>query len=100
MFKNAAQNMLSKFFPNVDELMSLQSQLQKMEFTGRSKNGLVSVVLKGTLELSDVKINEEVFSQYSFTAKDLEKSFKEAYKEAVKAIQKHMVGILRGKLGR
>ena len=87
------KGLLKKLLPQMDDLMAMQESLKRLTFTGKSANGAVKIVLKGTMELEDIKFDEQYIR--SVDAKQLAKDIKKAYKDALKQLAKHMVGVLR-----
>lgn len=77
---------LNELRKNASELKQLQSQLSKEEIIGKSKDGMVTVVLDGNQNVRRVEISERALSN----KQQLEASVKDAVFRALDALKKMM----------
>lgn len=68
-----------------EQMMQMQSQMQKTEVTGTAGNGLVSITLSGEHEMKAVKIKPECVDPEDIEG--LEALVKAAYADACKKLQ-------------
>jgi nucleoid-associated protein EbfC len=68
------------------QFTEMQDQIENMEVSGSAGNGLVTVILKGNMEVVDIKIKPECVDTEDIEG--LEDLIKEAYKNAFNEIKK------------
>lgn len=61
--KNSQKDMLKQLSQMQEQIMQAQEELEESEFTGTSGGGAVTAVIKGSHEISSIKIDPDVIDE-------------------------------------